>query len=209
MKVGDCMQVTNAYSSAEVKTQEMVAEANSREKTKNEKEYANYLMEKYACLTPGKNASVSITSGLLRKAMNDEETSEWLERELSKAPDYIKEAQQSALARGSTLKFVSIEFGEEYSTMCVCTVTDGGGKDPDIEKWLERIKEKKAEKKENEKKLEHKKLEEKAIEKADKDVSYQMVLKGKDLESLTNQFSLKLSMAASEQFTSGYFDIKG
>ena len=31
------MQVTNAYSSAEVKTQEMVAEANSREKLKMRK----------------------------------------------------------------------------------------------------------------------------------------------------------------------------
>lgn len=40
--------------------------------------------------------AVSVTSGMLRKAMQDEKTGKWLERELSKAPDYIKQAQQSA-----------------------------------------------------------------------------------------------------------------
>ena len=54
-------------------------------KPKTEKEYANYLMKKYPCLSPGKNSVVSVTSGLLRKAMSDEKTGEWLERELSKA----------------------------------------------------------------------------------------------------------------------------
>ena len=37
----------------------------------------------------------------------------------------------------------SIEFGEEYTTMYVCTVTDTPGTDSDIDKWLERIKESK------------------------------------------------------------------
>ena len=67
---------------------------------KNVREYSNYLMGKYSCLKPGNNVAVSITSGLLRKAMSDEKTGQWLERELSKAPDYIKEAQQSASAKG-------------------------------------------------------------------------------------------------------------
>ncbi|OQA22095.1 MAG: hypothetical protein BWY61_01697 [Firmicutes bacterium ADurb.Bin354] len=77
------------------------------------REYSNYLMGKYSCLKPGKNAAVSVTGGLLRRAMSDEKTGEWLERELSKAPDYVKEAQQSAQAKGWTLKSISIEFGEE------------------------------------------------------------------------------------------------
>ena len=113
---------------------------------KNVRDYSKYLSGKYACLTPGKNTSVSVSSGLLRKAMSDEKTGQWLERELSKAPDYIKQAQQSAAARGDRLISASIEFGEEYTTMYVCTVTDTPGTDSDIDKWLERIKDRKEEK---------------------------------------------------------------
>ena len=113
----------------------------------NVRDYSKYLSGKYACLTPGKNTSVSITSGLLRKAMKDDKTGQWLERELSKAPDYIKQAQQSASARGDRLISASIEFGEEYTTMYVCTVTDTPGTDSDIDKWLDRIKESKEEEK--------------------------------------------------------------
>ena len=122
-------------------------------KPTNVKDYSNYLTQKFGCLTPGKSASVSITGGLLRKAMSDEKTGAWLEKELSKAPDYIRAAQQSAIAHGSTLKFVSIEFGEEYSTMTTCTVTDGGGTDPGIDKWLEKIKEKRDKQREENKRL--------------------------------------------------------
>ena len=74
---------------------------------KNVRDYSNYLMGKYSCLKPGNKVAVSLTSGLLRKAMSDEKTGQWLERELSKAPDYIKEAQQSASARGSKLIYAS------------------------------------------------------------------------------------------------------
>ena len=84
---------------------------NTRKKPNSVKEYSNYLTQKYGCLTPGANSAVSITGGLLRKAMADEKTGAWLERELAKAPDYIKAAQQSAKAHGATLKSVTIEFG--------------------------------------------------------------------------------------------------
>ena len=168
------------------------------------REYSNYLMGKYSCLKPGKNAAVSVTGGLLRRAMSDEKTGEWLERELSKAPDYVKEAQQSAQAKGWTLKSISIEFGEEYTTMTVCTVTDGGEKtDPDIDKWLERIKKKKEEQKEAEKKLEKKKTDEQMLNEA----TNTMELKGKDLADLTNQFAMKLSMQAGVSALGG-FDVK-
>jgi len=136
-------------------------------KYNNVRDYSKYLSGKYACLTPGKNTSVSITSGLLRKAMKDEKTGQWLERELSKAPDYIKQAQQSASARGDRLISASIEFGEEYTTMYVCTVTDTPGTDSDIDKWLERIKERK---------------EEKNVEKPEEMVTKQY--KGKDLDEV-------------------------
>ena len=52
-------------------------------------------MDKYSCLTPGNNVAVTVTSRMLKKAMTDEKTGKWLERELGKAPDYIKQAQQS------------------------------------------------------------------------------------------------------------------
>ena len=74
------------------------------------RDYQNYLTQKFGCLTPGKNAAVSVTGGLMRKAMADEKTGAWLERELGKATDYIEAAQKAAISHGSTLKSVSIEF---------------------------------------------------------------------------------------------------
>lgn len=115
-------------------------------------DYSRYLSNKFPCLTPGKNVSVSVTGGLLKKAMKDPETGAWLERELAKAPDYISQAQKSASARGDRLLSATIEFGEEYSTMTTCTVTDTPGTDEDIDKWLEKIKEKKAKEKKAEEK---------------------------------------------------------
>ncbi len=159
-----------------------------RKKPGNVKEYSNYLTQKYPCLTPGTNSAVSVTGGLLRKAMADEKTGAWLERELAKAPDYIKAAQESAKAHGATLKSVTIEFGEEYSTMCTLTVTDGGGTEPEIDKWLEKVKEKRAEQKKAEKRLEK---EQKALEAQES--MHSMEIHGKDLEDLTKKFSEKLS----------------
>lgn len=160
---------------------------------KSVREYSNYLMGKYSCLTPGKNIGVSVTSGLLRKAMGDEQTGEWLERELSKAPDYIKEAQQSANARGSRLISCSIEFGEEYTTMCVCTVTDTPGTDEDIDKWHERVKENKEKQKAAEKKAEKKAAEEKLTEQR----MEEYIFKGTDLKSVTDSFIAKMSSLSS------------
>lgn len=192
------MKIADSYNQYSVN-----AAGTDTKKPTNTRDYSNYLMEKYPCLTPGKNASVAITGGLLRKAMSDEKTGAWLERELEKAPDYIKEAQQSAAARGSTLKSVSIEFGEKYTTMTVCAVTDGGGTDSEIDKWLEKLKEKKEKQKEEDKKQEAKKAEEKRLEEA----SDKLVFQGKDLEDLTNQFSRKLS-ESSPVLLPGYFDVK-
>ena len=105
MVIGNNMGISNGYQNSASKTGGY----------KNVREYSNYLMGKYSCLKPGSNVAVSVTSGLLRKAMSDEKTGQWLERELSKAPDYIKQAQQSLSARGSRLISCSIEFGEEYT----------------------------------------------------------------------------------------------
>ena len=169
---------------------------------KNVREYSNYLMGKYSCLKPGNNVAVSVTSGLLRKAMSDEKTGQWLERELSKAPDYIKQAQQSLSARGSRLISCSIEFGEEYTTMCVCGVTDTPGTDEDIDKWLERIKENKEKQKEAEKKAAEKKLTEQRME------EFSYTFKGEDLKSVTDSFIAKMSSLSTTMSSMSGFDMK-
>lgn len=154
---------------------------------KNVREYSQYLMGKYSCLTPGNNVAVSVTASMLRKAMNDEKTGNWLERELGKAPDYIKQAQQSASARGSKLLSCTIEFGEEYTTMCVCAVTDTPGTDEDIDKWLEKMKEKKE---------------------AQKELEERLIFRGKDLKSVTDSFIEKISVINSTVSDTSRFDIK-
>lgn len=186
LTIGNNMGVSNSY-------QKSTSRSN---RYKNVREYSNYLMEKYNCLKPGQNVSVSITSGLLRKAMSNEKTGQWLERELTKAPDYIKSAQQSASARGSRLVYAAIEFGEEYTTMYTCTITDTPGKDEEIDKWLQRVKENKKKQKDAEKKA----LEEMRADQRMEEYTF----KGKDLKSVTDSFIQKMS---SVSLISG-FDMK-
>lgn len=197
MTIGNQMNVGNNYSSSST---------NKSNEYKNVRDYSNYLKDKYACLTPGKNVAVSVTSRMLRKAMSDEKTGQWLERELSKAPDYIKEAQQSASARGSKLLYAAIEFDEEYTTMYTCTVTDTPGKDSNIEKWLEKIKESKEEQKTAEKKAEKKAGEENSDNQKISEQTY--TFKGKDLKSVTDSFIQKMSTLNSKMNYLGGFNMK-
>lgn len=173
---------------------------------KSVREFSNYLMNKYSCLTPGKNVAVSITAGMLRKAMSDEKTGQWLERELGKAPDYIAQAQQSASARGWKLTSVSIEFGEEYTTMCTCVVTDAQDTDPDMDKWLERVKESKEKQKAEQRKAEKKATQEKLAEKKVTEQNYNF--KGKDLRSVTDSFIEKMATLNSAVESEVGFDVK-
>ena len=188
--VGNNMGVSNSY-------QNSIGKAGGY---KNVREYSNYLMGKYSCLKPGNNVAVSVTSGMLRKAMSDEKTGQWLERELSKAPDYIKQAQQSASARGWRLVSCSIEFGEEYTTMYTCTVTDTPGTDEDIDKWLERIEENKEKQKKAEKKAAEEKLTEQRME--------EYTFKGADLKSVTDSFVIKMSSLSTTLSPITGFDMK-
>ena len=171
---------------------------------KNVREYSNYLLGKYSCLKPGSNVAVSVTSGMLRKAMSDEKTGQWLERELAKAPDYIKEAQQSAGARGSKLLSVSIEFGEEYTTMCTLTVSDTPGTDEDIDKWLERVEENREKQKAAEKRTEKRSAEKKLAEQRIEEYTF----KGLDLKSVTDSFIAKMSSVRSVMPKASGFDMK-
>ena len=191
------MNVSNNYSSSST---------NKSGEYKNVRDYSNYLKDKYACLTPGKNVAVSVTSGMLRKAMSDEKTGQWLERELAKAPDYIKAAQQSAISHGSKLTSVSIEFGEEYSTMTTVGVFGDTGTDSTIEKWLEKIKESKEEQKTAEKKAEKKAGEENSDNQKISEYTY--TFKGKDLKTVTDDFINKMSTLNSTMNYLGGFNIK-
>ena len=177
MIIGNNIGISNSYQNTPSKSSAY----------KNVREYSKYLRGKYDCLTPGRNVAVSVTPGMLKKAMTDEKTGKWLERELGKAPDYIKQAQQAASARGSKLLSCTIEFGEEYTTMCVCAVTDTPGTDEDIDKWLERV---------NEKKEEQKKLEQR------------LIFKGKDLKSVTESFIEEISSVNSIHSSINGFDMK-
>ena len=194
MTIGNNMGIGNMYQNSTSKSGGY----------KSVREYSNYLLKKYSCLTPGNNVAVSVTSGLLRKAMSDEKTGQWLERELSKAPDYIKQTQQSLSARGSRLISCSIEFGEEYTTMCVCGVTDTPGTDEDIDKWLERVEEMKEEQKNAEKKAQKKAAEERLKEQRTEEYTF----KGADLKSVTDSFIAKMSSLNSVTSSVAGFDMR-
>ena len=194
MVIGNNMGISNGYQNSTSKTSGY----------KSVREYSNYLMGMYSCLKPGNNVAVSVTSGLLRKAMSDEKTGQWLERELAKAPDYIKAAQQSAISHGCTLKSVSIEFGEEYTTMNTFVVSDGGGTDSEMDKWLEKIKEHKEEQKATQKKAEKKLAQEKLAEQRTEEYTF----KGADLKSVTDSFIAKMSSLSSTMSSVSGFDMK-
>ena len=190
MTIGNNVGISNGYQNSTSKA----------DGYNNVRDYSNYLMSKYSCLKSGNNVLVSVTSGLLRKAMSDEKTAKWLEKELTKAPDYIKQAQQSATAKGWRLVSASIEFGEEYSTMYTCVVTDTPGTDEDIDKWLERIKENKEKQKKAEKKAAEEKLTEQRIE--------ELTFKDKDLKSITDSFVEKMSGLSITASSISGFDMK-
>lgn len=187
MLIGNNVEINNGYQNTTSKSSGY----------KNVREYSNYLTNKYACLTPSKNVVVSITPSLLRKAMGDEKTSQWLEKELGNVAGYVEKAQRSSIAHGGKLTSVSIEFGEEYSTMTTIGVFgDEGESNNEIDKWLEKIKENKEE---------QKKLEERRKE---KDSKYSYTFKGKDLESITDDFIKTLSTRSSTSSPLLGFDMK-
>lgn len=116
-------------------------------KSKSVNDYSKYLRNKFQCLTPNKNASVTVSLGLMRKAMSNEKTAGWLEKELSTIPDAVEAAQKAAIRHGSKLISVSIEYQEDCTVMSTCGIFGETGTDSEIDKWLEKIKEKKQEEK--------------------------------------------------------------
>ena len=68
MIIGNNIGISNSYQNTPSKSSAY----------KNVREYSKYLMGKYDCLTPGRNVAVSVTPGMLKKAMTDEKTGKWL-----------------------------------------------------------------------------------------------------------------------------------
>ena len=64
MIIGNNIGISNSYQNTPSKSSGY----------KNVREYSKYLMGKYDCLTPGRNVAVSVTPGMLKKAMTDEKT---------------------------------------------------------------------------------------------------------------------------------------
>ncbi len=83
---------------------------------KNVREYSKYLMDKYSCLTPGNNVAVTVTSGMLKKAMTDEKTGKWLERVKEKKEEQ-KKLEQRLIFKDKDLKSVTESFIEEISSV--------------------------------------------------------------------------------------------
>lgn len=63
MRIGNYAGIGSGYQNSNTGRSDKICDVRS---------YSKYLMGKYACLTPGKNASVSVTGGMVRKAMSDE-----------------------------------------------------------------------------------------------------------------------------------------
>jgi hypothetical protein len=124
-------------------------------KSKSLNEYQTYLANQYPCLTPGKNASVSIETEMLRKAANDPAAAKELEERLSTIPDLVRKAGESTKALGATLQSYQLIVGDGYmeSRSIVRSEVGKPGLSEDIEKWLERIKAKRDKRKEDAKLL--------------------------------------------------------
>ena len=106
MIVGNNIGISNSYQNTPSKSSAY----------KNVREYSKYLMGKYDCLTPGRNVAVSVTPGMLKKAMTDEDIDKWLERVKEKKEEQ-KKLEQRLIFKGKDLKSVTEGFIEEMSNV--------------------------------------------------------------------------------------------
>lgn len=199
------MGITNNYSNyaGNMKAANVV----STKKYQNIKEYSKYLTQKYRCLTPGKNVSVSVSPGLMRKAMGDEKVAAWLEKELASTGDMIKVAQKSAIGHGSRLTSVSIEYQEDCTIMKTCGVFGETGTDSEMDKWLEKIKESKEERKQAAKKTEQE-LQKDANMKVGLEKKYSFTVTGNSIEEIQRSMTKLLDNCINNSDVVGRFDVK-
>lgn len=186
------------------------------------REYSEYLNNKYACLTPTKNSSVSINSSLLSKAATNSKTAEWLENTLSQMPDCINKICENSARNGAKLVSLEISIDSEdcITTKCVGLFESDPGTEEskkmleeararnkerkeEWEKLLEKNKEKKAE----QEKQAEKKSEQESVE----NQKYDITVMGTEMEKVVDNLISKISMgsnAISTPPTVVGFDIK-
>lgn len=223
------MKITNNYSNMEqintekeVQTKTVRKEAETKSTYGSSREYSEYLNNKYACLTPTKDSSVSINSSLLSKAATNPKTAEWLEKTLSQMPDCINKICENSAKNGARLVSLEISIDSEdcITTKCVGIFESDPGTEEskkmleeararnkerkeEWEKLLEKNKEKKAE----QEKQAEKKLEQESVE----NQKYDITVMGADMEKVVDNLISKISIgsnAISAAPTVVGFDIK-
>lgn len=176
------------------------------------KEYYNYLIDKYDCLS-NKDYPVTINSSLLQKAAGDEKTAQWLEYNLSIMPQAIAKEKAMIEARGAKIVSYNCTInGYDSMTTQVCTTTDPDGKiakenaqkrAEEKKKEEEKLKEKRAEKQEQEEKLTEKAMEEERL--------YKLRIDGKDVADVAKKMEnavASVNTGTSERNSYAAFDVR-
>ena len=217
------MEITNNYSNVEqvntekeVQTKAVKKETEKKSTYGSKREYSEYLNNKYACLTPTKDSSVSINSSLLSKASSNPKTAEWLENALSQMPDCINKICENSAKNGARLVSLEISIDSEdcITTKCVGVFEADPGTEESkkmVEEARARNKERKEEweklfEKNKEKKEEQEKLEEKKDGR-----KYDISVVGTDMGTVTENLICKIGMGNNAMPTASTvtsFDLK-
>lgn len=206
----------------EVQTKPVRKEMEKKSAYRSRREYSEYLNNKYACLTPTKDSSVSINARLLSKAASNPKTAEWLENTLSQMPGCINKICENSAKNGARLVSLEISIDSEdcITTKCAGVFESDPGTE-ESKKMLEEARARNKERKEEwekllekskEKKAEQEKRAEKKSERwAAESRKYDITLTGTDMEKAAENLINKISMGSnttSAVLTAVGFDIK-
>lgn len=223
------MEITNNYgnveqvnSEKEVQTKTVSKETEKKSTYGSRRKYSEYLNNKYACLTPTKDSSVSINSSLLSKAASNPKTAEWLENTLSQMPDCINKICENSAKNGARLVSLEISIDSEdcITTKCVGVFESDPGTEESKkmleeararnkerkEEW-EKLLEKNKEKKAGQEKQAEKKLEQESVENRKYDITVMGTNMGKVTENLISKISMGNNAVSTAPTVVG-FDIK-
>lgn len=205
------MEIANNYSNMEqVNTEKEVQKKTARKETEKKstygsnREYSEHLNNKYACLTPTKDSSVSVNSSLLSKAVSNPKIAEWLENTLSQMPDCINKICENSFKNGARLVSMEISIDSEncITTKCVGLFESDPGTE-ESKKMLKEARTRNKERKEEwemllEKNKERKVEQEKQIEKKSEQESvenrkYDITVMGTDMEKVVDNLISKIN----------------
>ncbi len=203
------MEITDNYGNVEQSNteKEMQAKAVRKEKEKkssygSRREYWEYLNNKYACLTPTKDSSVSVNSSLLSKAASNPQTAQWLENTLSQMPGCINNICENCAKMGGRLIRLEISIDSEdcITTRCLGVFEADPGTE-ESKKMVEEARARNKERKEEWEKLLEKKKEKKAtqekLEEKKNGRKYDFAVMGTDMGTVTENLISKFGMGNS------------